>query len=269
MSDSFMPMAQWRPRQFFFLQLASLLLLGSWLLPATREFWSALDAPVYRALNGSLGHWYGWDLLWAFMSTRVADLLAAAAMLSTLIYSDFIFPPAQLRRALLTFFVLLAVTLVVRTLFTKFVSIQGLQHASPSVHFADGFQLSAAFPWMEQFLEIKDRSSRSFPGDHASILLLWVGFLSLFTKGKQRVLVFALGVFFILPRLIAGAHWLSDNLVGGGFIVLQTLAWGYYSTLGSKLYALLEKLSNPVFVTLQHLPIINTFAIVRPITHKE
>lgn len=259
------PQAHWRPKHFFFLQLASMLLLGSWLLPSTRAFWTALDIPVYRALNGSLGHWYGWDLLWAFLSTRIADLCAAAVMLCALIYRDLIFAQAQLRRALVTFFVLLLVMLVVRVLFTKFITAQGLQHASPSVHLGGGFQLSAAFSWMEQFFEIKDRSSRSFPGDHASVLLLWVVFLSVFSKGKQRVLVCLTGLFFILPRLIAGAHWLSDNLVGGGFVVLQTLAWGYCSIFGDKLYQLLEKLSNPVFRALQYLPLINRFAIVRQV----
>ena len=170
------PHAHWRPKHFFFLQLVSVLLLGSWLLPSTRVFWTALDIPVYRALNGSLGHWYGWDLLWAFLSTRIADLCAAAVMLCALIYRDLIFAQAQLRRALVTFFVLLLVMLVVRMVFTKFITAQGVQHASPSVHLGGGFQLSAAFPWMEQFFEIKDRSSRSFPGDHASVLLLWVAF---------------------------------------------------------------------------------------------
>lgn len=77
------------------------------------------------------------------------------------------------------------------------------------------------------------------------------------------MLVCLTGLFFILPRLIAGAHWLSDNLVGGGFVVLQTLAWGYCTVFGDKLYQLLEKLSNPVFRALQYLPLINRFAIVR------
>ena len=123
-----------------------MLLLGSWLLPSTRAFWTALDVPVYRALNGSLGHWYGWDLLWAFLSTRIADLCTAAVMLCALIYRDLIFAQAQLRRALVTIFVLLLVMLVVRMVFTKFITAQGVQHASPSVHLGGGFQLSAAFP---------------------------------------------------------------------------------------------------------------------------
>ena len=97
------------------------------------------------------------------------------------------------------------------------------------------------------------------------MLLLWVAFLSVFSKGKQRVLVCLTGLFFILPRLIAGAHWLSDNLVGGGFVVLQTLAWGYCSIFGDKLYQLLERLAKPVFRALQYLPLINKFSIVRQI----
>ncbi len=43
-------------------------------------------------------------------------------MLCALIYRDLIFAQAQLRRALCTFFVLLLVILVVRMVFTKFIS---------------------------------------------------------------------------------------------------------------------------------------------------
>jgi membrane-associated phospholipid phosphatase len=32
-------------------------------------------------------------------------------------------------------------------------------------------------------------------------------------------------VIFSLPRLIGGAHWLTDDLVGGGFITLLAMSW--------------------------------------------
>lgn len=228
--------SRWHARNFILLQLASFLLLLSWAMPGTKALWHTIDTPVYRLLNGSLGYLPAWDFLWALLSTRVADLLAAVLMLCSLISGGLIFERQQLLRALLVFISLLVFTLIVRTVFTRAIDAAGLQHASPSVFFGDGFSLSQAYPWMEEFMEIKDRSSRSFPGDHASVLLLWTVFLSLFARGKRLLLVWLTGTLLILPRLVAGAHWLSDNLVGGGFVVMQTLAWGYYTAAGKPVY---------------------------------
>ena len=255
------PAARWQPRTFLLLQLASLLLLASWALPVTKNLWHALDTPVFRVLNGSLGHLYAWDLLWATLSTRVSDLLAAVVMLCSLIIPGVAFERLRVRRALLGFVALLVFTLIVRTLFTRAIDAAGLQHASPSVFFGDGFSLSKAFPWMEEVMEIKDRSSRSFPGDHASVLLLWTVFLSLFVRGRRLLLLWLAGTFFILPRLVAGAHWLSDNLVGGGFVVMQTLAWGYYTAAGRGVYRLLERAAEPGFRLMRCIPLIGRMAI--------
>ena len=115
----------------------------------------------------------------------------------------------------------------------------------------------------EEFMEIKDRSSRSFPGDHASVLLLWTVFLSLFARGKRLLLVWLTGTLLILPRLVAGAHWLSDNLAGGGFVVMQTLAWGYYTAAGKPVYRLLSFLAVPCIRLARMLPLINQLDIVR------
>ena len=255
--------SRWHTRNFILLQLVSFLLLLSWAMPGTKALWHTIDTPVYRLLNGSLGYLPAWDFLWALLSTRVADLLAAVLMLCSLISGGLIFERQQLLRALLVFISLLVFTLIVRTVFTRAIDAAGLQHASPSVFFGDGFSLSQAYPWMEEFMEIKDRSSRSFPGDHASVLLLWTVFLSLFARGKRLLLVWLTGTLLILPRLVAGAHWLSDNLVGGGFVVMQTLAWGYYTAAGKPVYRLLNFLAVPCIRLARMLPLINQLDIVR------
>lgn len=258
------PTPSWRPRALVLLQLCSLALLASWIPVSGKAAWHQLDIPVFRLLNGSLGQLYGWDLLWALLSTRLADLIAALLMLLSLITPGLVFARLQLRRALLVFIALLVVTLLVRTLFTRFIDGLGLQHASPSVALADDFSLSAAFPAIERILEIKDRSSRSFPGDHASVLLLWAAFLSLFTRGKRLLWVWLVCVFLLLPRLVAGAHWLSDNLVGGGFVVMQTLAWGYCTPLGRWIYHLLSWAAQPGWWLMQRLPLIKHTALADP-----
>jgi membrane-associated phospholipid phosphatase len=48
-------------------------------------------------------------------------------------------------------------------------------------------------------------------------------------------------IFFSLPRLIAGAHWLSDILVGGVSIALIALAFGLYTPLLNRVNKVLNK----------------------------
>lgn len=255
--------AQTRKSWFFTLQILSLLLLASWLAPQGKQIWITVDSQVYRLLNGSLGSWVVWDFFWALLSTRIADVLAGGAMLVSLLYKDFIFQQLQLKKALLTFISLLFIMLLIRWFFTRLITQLGLQHASPSVFFGDGLQLSKSFPWMEQYLEVKDRSSRSFPGDHASVLLLWVLFAGFFARGKQRWLVFIAGIIFMLPRLIAGAHWLSDNLVGGLFLALQSIAWGYCTPLAAAIAKRLNRCASPILIGLQQVPAINRLTVIR------
>ena len=42
-----------------------------------------------------------------------------------------------------------------------------------SMLLSGAIQMSDYFPGLEKTWELKDRSSRSFPGDHASVLLIW------------------------------------------------------------------------------------------------
>lgn len=258
------PTPSWRPRALILLQLCSLALLASWIPVSGKAAWHQLDIPVFRLLNGSLGQLYGWDLLWALLSTRLADLIAALLMLLSLITPGLVFARLQLRRALVIFVALLVVTLLVRVVFTRVVDSMGLQHASPSVSLENSFSLSAAFPDIERILEVKDRSSRSFPGDHASVLLLWAAFLSLFARGKRLVWLWLICLTLLLPRLVAGAHWFSDNLVGGGFVVMQTLAWGYCTPLGRWIYRLLLWASQPGWWLMQRLPLVKRMALADP-----
>jgi membrane-associated phospholipid phosphatase len=255
--------ADWRPASFLLSHLLAAALLASWLWPVTRSLWEGVDVAAFRLLNGSLNSSQAWDWLWALASTRLFDILIGALMLSLLIRRDWLFSQAQLRPALFTFVALLIVLLTIRTLFTDVAEHFGWQHASPTEQLAGAFQLSDTFPQLERMFEIKDRSSRSFPGDHASVLLIWGLFMGLFARGGRRLLIVALTGAFMLPRLVAGAHWLSDDLVGGVFIALLALGWGYCTPLAAHLAAPLQWLARPVFRLAAHLPLVKRLAVVR------
>ncbi len=126
-------------------------------------------------------------------------------------------------------------------------------------------QMSDYFPGLEKTWELKDRSSQSFPGDHASVLLIWGMFMTVFAKRIGQVLViWGLALLFMMPRLVAGAHWGQDDYIGGVLLALLALGWGYYTPFAAKVSSGLLRVTAPVFGLLQHLPLIGRLSVVRP-----
>ncbi|NQD91056.1 phosphatase PAP2 family protein [Pseudomonas sp. CrR25] len=255
--------ATWRWPALLGLNLLAAAVLASWLLPATRELWETANLWLFHTLNGSLNHHPLWDWFWALSSIRVSDILVGALMLGLLIHSRWVFRAEELRSALFTFVALLLVLLVIRVLFSKLVAYFGWQHASPSVQIAGAFHLSNAFPGLERLFELKDRSSRSFPGDHASVLLLWGLFMALFSRGWKLAVNLGLVLLFTLPRLIAGAHWLVDVAVGGLFIALLAFAWGYCTPLAGHIAAGLAWLCHPLLALAQRMPLLRQLQVIK------
>ncbi|MBE7376244.1 phosphatase PAP2 family protein [Pseudomonas lopnurensis] len=257
------PQARWRPLPLLTTHLLAGLLLFSWLWPTSRPLWDALDQATFHLLNGSLGSVPLWDWLWALASVRVFDILVGALLLTLLIRRDWLFAQHQLRPALFTFVGLLLVLLVIRVLVTKLAGHFGWQHASPSVEIAGAYHLSDHFPLLERVFELKDRSSRSFPGDHASVLLIWGLFMALFARGGRLAVVVTATLLFMLPRLVAGAHWFSDDFVGGLLIALLAIGWGYCTPLGAHIAAVLLWLARAPMQMAGRLPLLRQLAVLR------
>jgi membrane-associated phospholipid phosphatase len=92
--------------------------------------------------------------------------------------------------------------------------------------------LSEVLPGLEN---VKDASRRSFPGDHAMTLFLLCGFIFWLTKSIPfRIVTVVVTVFFTLPRLISGGHWLTDLLMGSLPIAIFAL------TIWISVYSVLE-----------------------------
>lgn len=263
MTPASIPQSRWRLGPLLVCHVLAALILASWVWPASRQYWDQFDAAAFHLLNGSLGSSVIWDSLWAVASIRVFDILVGAVLLALLIRQDWLFSEQQLRPALFTFVGLLIVLLVIRVLFTKVATHLGWQHQSPSMHFVNAYHLSDHFPWLERVFEVKDRSSKSFPGDHASVLLIWGLFMALYARGAKLAVVAALTMLFMLPRLVAGAHWFSDDFVGGLAIALLSLGWGYCTPLGAQIAALLQWLARPAFALARYMPVVRQLAVVR------
>jgi membrane-associated phospholipid phosphatase len=256
--------AKWQWRAFLISHLVALLLITLWLIPSVRIALLNMDAHLFHVLNSPLESNTVWLHVWAVASLRPFDIVVGVILLALTVRGNWVFKPEQVRSALFGLLTVLLTLLLIRSFFTKAIEAAGLQHASPSDLLAHAIHMSDYFQTWERTWELKDRSGASFPGDHASVLLLWGFFLTAFTRKPLQLMVTWLLVFlFMMPRLVAGAHWASDDYIGGVAIALLAMAWGLYTPLAHAGSRLLTQIMTPLFRVSAHLPVINRLSLVR------
>ena len=64
-------------------------------------------------------------------------------------------------------------------------------------------------------IEFKETSRLSFPGDHAFILSTFLLFFWYFGRAGLIWISTILTIVFVFPRMMSGAHWATDVIVGG------------------------------------------------------
>jgi membrane-associated phospholipid phosphatase len=182
----------------------------SWYLEPTRSLWLTLDQAVFWDLNNSLADSRAWQIFWAVANNRVTDILSALSMIGLFVHFTRRHRSNRLENTVAVF-LLLAVVAVVGVQIGKAMDIGRL---SPTVIHSDALRLSELVPW----LPTKDISTDSFPGDHATVLLIFVGIVTFYLPRAYATVASVLAIVFMAPRVVGGAHWLTDDLVGSGAI---------------------------------------------------
>lgn len=256
--------ATWSWRPFLACHLLALALLLVWLWAPTRAAIDLFDFSLFHALNAPLATNDTWRNLFAVASTRPFDAVVGLILLGLLIRGDWIFKSTQVRAASFGLIVTMLVLVVVRVLYAKLAHHLDWQHDSISTLTQDTVHLAQYFPsWNGTFYEIKDQSARSFPGDHASVLLVWALFLTLFARtALQWVVIWGLALLFMLPRLVAGAHWGQDDYIGGVQMALVALAWSCFTPFVAWASEGLNRLTTPLFDLLAKIPLLNRLSVV-------
>lgn len=199
------------------------LLVSSFLWPATRTYWDALDRSFFHWLNSSLADRPNWQLFWAYGNLRLADWIEDIVILSFFyVYIRSATKQMRLQRVSQFLFSLFLGAFII--LFVNEILFRGqlrIPRHSPTLVVDHCIRLSQEIPW----LHIKDSAAKSFPGDHATTAI-YFGTIFTFFAGWRRGLPACLyAAYLCLPRMVAGAHWLSDVLVGSCSIVLFFLSW--------------------------------------------
>ena len=80
----------------------------------------------------------------------------------------------------------------------------------------------------------KDSAGNSFPGDHGIMAMIFAGFMLSFGDRVTRLASIALVTCAVAPRIMVGAHWLSDVMVGSLSLALLLLPWVLCTPLASR-----------------------------------
>lgn len=254
---------QWRVRPLLASHIVALLLLTSWLWAPSRALWDQFDLQLFSLLNQPVHAAGLWAKTWAIGSMRPVDMGVGVLMLAVMLKANWVFSGVQVRKALYAFLATLVVMLLFRVGFAELVKLMGWQRPSASLVVEGAARLTEIFPGWEKRWDMKDSATRSFPGDHASVLLIWAMFISLFARNWSLLLVWVMAVVFMLPRLVAGAHWGSDALVGGVFLALLGLAWACFTPFAYKASEWLEKVTLPITRLLAKIPLLGRLSIIR------
>ncbi|KTC62748.1 phosphoesterase [Pseudomonas fluorescens ABAC62] len=256
--------AKWNLRRWALCNLIAIALLCFWLWPTGQMLCVIFDEWLFHLLNDPLATSATWLHICAVASLRPFDAVVGVILLALLIRGEWVFRAVQVREALFGFVGILLLLLFIRMLFSKLAALMGWQHSSPSMLIPGAIQMSDYFPGLEKTWELKDRSSQSFPGDHASVLLIWGMFMTVFARHARQVLViWGLALLFMMPRLVAGAHWGQDDYIGGVLLALLALGWGYYTPFAAVVSRALLRATAPVFGLLGRLPVIRQMSVVR------
>lgn len=209
----------WSVKRFCAWSIAAAALLGSWIWPVSRALWDHLDDACFHALNATVALGRPFAVFWALTGDRLFDYVAAA--LTLVIFLGFIDKGGKeyFRRGIAVGIVTTVILLIVVGLQRELIS---WQRPSPTAELGDAavYSIKNFVPWSRA----KESSPNAFPSDHATVMLIMTVLWWRAFGQKSGIVMTVLTIAFTLPRMAAGAHWITDALVGGGFSLFLTLA---------------------------------------------
>jgi membrane-associated phospholipid phosphatase len=229
---------KWKPLFLSFGVIA--FLWATFLSPWTTPLWNTLDTAVFKALNGTLEGNTFLQYFWGVINHKRMDLVEDVVFLLFFIWGVKEAPRGLRWKKTAEFIavILLASSVIFfinRNLLRYNVF---LPRESPSLVVSPCVKITDEIPWEG----LKDETIASFPGDHATTLLLFGFLFSAFASKRLSKAAWIYILFRSLPRLVVGAHWLSDIAVGSMTIALFFAACFLYTPLGRVTISMIERL---------------------------
>lgn len=204
----------------------SILIILSFFLPHTRALWNELDNIFFFLLNKTLLLGKPIQYFWAYFNSSIADRMQDIVFVFAFIYIYLKSPKEKKRDVIFNlFFTALAIFLTIFFINRGIFKVWKVHRESPTLIFDSAIRLSKLITDMK----VKDISHHSFPADHATTAILLTSLYYRFSTSRIRYPLTVYALFLCLPRMVTGAHWLSDALVGSVPIVLISWAFFFYT----------------------------------------
>ncbi|WP_445619570.1 phosphatase PAP2 family protein [Kushneria sp. Sum13] len=211
-------------RRILFYNLLGVALVTTWWLPQFLV-WSSVDDAIFWFFNQFITPDYPtWTSLLAALNTRAFD----RAMFVLLVIMLYIAMKRDAQGSWLKWgaigLIMTATALILQDVIH---SVMTYRHASPTAMLDHVNLLSELTS-----LPAKDTASSSFPSDHGLMAMIFAAFMWRFADRLVAWSATALVVLACAPRIMVGAHWVSDVSVGALSIALITLPWMLCTPLG-------------------------------------
>ncbi|MGF6421841.1 membrane-associated phospholipid phosphatase [Lelliottia sp. 489] len=215
------------------LNAAGLALFLSWYLPVNHGFWFPVDSGIFHFFNEQLVK--SKVILWlvAITNNRAFDGCSLLAM-GCLMLSFWLKEDATGRRRIILIGLVMLLTAVVINQLAQ--GLMPVKRSSPSLFFPNIHRVSELLN-----ISTKDASKDSFPGDHGMMLLIFASFMLRYFGKKAFAVALIIVVVFAFPRVMIGAHWLTDIVVGSLSAVLIGVPWVLMTPLSDRLIALFDR----------------------------
>jgi len=234
----------WNLKYFIILLFGAAIYLKLWSSFAlTANIFDDLDYGLFYFLNNLL-HNDLWSFFCAILNTRYVDLISGLTLLSIAI--AFVLHGGKyciLRR------IIMFASISVFIMFSSYLSqyfFLGVERISPTrEHFGGskymrrrimtkmekkGIKMNIVFiNHKHKNIKTKDGSNITFPSDHGIVLFAFFIGIFFYSGMKLGFISLFISILFSIPRLLSGAHFITDTIVGT-FVVLLISTAIFYTT---------------------------------------
>jgi membrane-associated phospholipid phosphatase len=238
----------WKTKHLIIFHLLSTFLVFSvFYLPLYNYLWKAIDTQCFYKMAGLVTNSPFWQDFWAVANHRIGDVIEDVFFIIFFLWLMKITPRGQKLQKSAEFFFMVLLTVAVVLFVNNFLFRQNVHivRHSPSLELTEITKLANLVSW----IKVKGGSKASFPSDHATTALLFIcNFLYLSRNKFFRFCVCFYGAFLCCPRMVAGAHWLTDIICGSSSVVLIVFSWAFCTPFASfcikNIYALFVKIAS-------------------------
>lgn len=213
----------WDFKGFGILHGLALLLFFSWSL----GYWQALDDGTFWLFNDWLRQSASWAEWVALANQRWVDGMAAILM-SLFILRFCLSVSGRERVRVLCLVLIMGMAFSMQAALGKLLPIE---RVSPTLSYDNAARVSQLMP----DIRTKDASGDAFPSDHGIGFATFLLFACYRFPRRYLYAIVPLVLLMAMPRLLSGAHWLTDFLCGSVPLALITGAWLFHTPLADRL----------------------------------